>query len=67
MLKRALVNTNPYLRDPLKRREMFRMTVYTSTGIEGVKLEPEDLDEKGISPARSAANRESAKSSESRR
>ena len=51
MLKRSLTRTNPYLRDPVKRREMFQMTVYTSTDIEGVKLTPADL-----LPERSASN-----------
>ena len=43
MLKRPLIKTNPYLRDPVKRREMFAMTVYTSTGVEGVHLDESDL------------------------
>jgi len=43
MLKRSLTRTNPYLLDPAKRRAMFQMTVYTSTDIEGVKLNPADL------------------------
>lgn len=67
MVKRPLVDTNPYLRDPIRRREMFHMTVYTSTGIEGVKLGSADLDEKGPNPYRSIAVRESVGSSQSRR
>jgi hypothetical protein len=67
MPKRPLVETNPYLRDPAKRREMLAMTVYTSTGIEGVALGSSDLD--GNTPRRREATaiRESPRSSGSRR
>jgi hypothetical protein len=43
MLKRSLVQTNPYLRDPGTRRKMFAITVCTSSGVEGVRLTPADL------------------------
>lgn len=44
MIKRPLIETNPYLRDPGKRRKMFAMTVYTSTSVEGVHLDASDLN-----------------------
>ena len=47
MRKRPLLETNPYLRDPAKRYEMFCMTVCTSTDIEGVRLPQAEL-EKGL-------------------
>jgi hypothetical protein len=67
MLKRSLNKTNPYLLDPAKRREMFEMTVYTSTDVEGVKLTPSDLLPKARNSRRITSSRESVKSSGSRR
>jgi hypothetical protein len=67
MLKRSLKKTNPYLSDPIRRREMFQMTVYTSTDIEGVKLTRSDLEKKKKYARRSPIVRESAKSSRSPR
>ncbi len=67
MRKPPLVETNPFLRDPEKRREMFRMTVCTSTGIEGVTLTQTDLDEDALSPRRFNAVSGSARSSGPRR
>ena len=67
MLNRSLIKTNPYLLDPVQRRQMFAMTVYTSTGIEGVKLSQSDLADGKKPPRRSTPIRESAKSSGSRR
>ena len=67
MPKRPLIKTNPYLLDPVKRRQMFQMTVYTSTGIEGVKLTGSEFDERIRTPRRSIQSRESVKSSGSRR
>lgn len=66
MIKRSLKKTNLYLVDPAKRREMFEMTVYTSTDVEGVKLTPSDLLAETKS-ARRVTSRESVKSSRSRR
>ena len=63
MLKPPLVETNPFLRDPEKRREMFRMTVCTSTGIEGVTLTQTDLKEAPERPRRTNAVGGSPKSS----
>jgi len=44
MLKDALIKTNPYLRDSKKRKELLVRTVVSSTAIEGVHLDPEDLE-----------------------
>ena len=43
LVMRSLIDTNPYLRDPLKRRAMFAASVQTSTRIERVELTIEDL------------------------
>lgn len=67
MLKRSLDKTNPYLSNPVRRREMFQMTVFTSTEIEGVKLTRSDLEKKKKYGRQSTVVRESAKSSRSPR
>lgn len=41
--RRPLVETNPYLRDPVKRRAMFVKTVISSSAVEGVVLMEADL------------------------
>lgn len=67
MPKQPLIKTNPYLRSSTKRREMFAMTVYTSTGIEGVHLDESDLDDRTTITERvPPIRRESLKSSRSR-
>jgi hypothetical protein len=63
MLKKPLNKTNPYLRDPAKRREMFAMTVYTSTGVEGVHLDESDLNDERSTELVPPKSRESLKSS----
>ncbi len=63
MLKKPLIKTNPYLRDPAKRREMFAMTVYTSTGVEGVHLDQSDLNDGMTTEHLPPIPRESLKSS----
>ena len=35
-MPKSLIKTNPYLKDPLKRKALFITTVATSTAIEGV-------------------------------
>ena len=67
MLKRSLTRTNPYLRDPAKRRAMFQMTVSTSTDIEGVKLTPADLRSEPNASERLTSSREPVRFSRSRR
>lgn len=41
MAKKPLIKTNPYLKDPAKRRTLFIATVLSSTAIEGIHV---DLD-----------------------
>ena len=67
MLKCPLLETNPYLRDPAKRYEMFCMTVCTSTGIEGVRLPQTELTNGRSSSLQFTAVHESETSSGSRR
>ena len=67
MRKQSLIETNPYLRDPGKRYQMFCMTVCTSTGIEGVRLPQTELDKALSIPPQFTVVRESVSSSGSRR
>jgi len=67
MQKRSLLETNPYLRDPGMRREMFTITVCTSTGVEGVRLTPTDLEKGASNPPRPTVGRGSGSSSGSQR
>jgi hypothetical protein len=67
MQKRPLIDTNPYLRDPDMRREMFAITVCTSTGVEGVRLTATDLEKGASNPPRPIVGRGSGSSSGSRR
>jgi len=46
MVKRSLIETNPYLRDSIRRLEMFPLTVYTSTDIECATLTQAELEER---------------------
>lgn len=62
MLKRSLARTNPYLADPAKRRDMFKMTVSTSTDVEGVTLLPSDLASQSKRAHRIKSSRGFAKS-----
>jgi hypothetical protein len=47
MVKDALTKTNSYLRDSKKRKALLVRTVVSSTAIDGVHLEPEDLENYG--------------------
>lgn len=38
MKKKSLMETNPYLKDPKKRKAMFYTTVSSSTAIEGIHI-----------------------------
>ncbi len=40
---KALIKTNPYLRNPKNRKIQFFTAVVTSTGIEGVAITPAQL------------------------
>jgi hypothetical protein len=44
MVKDALIKTNSYLRDSKKRKALLVKTVVSSTAVEGVHLDPEDLE-----------------------
>jgi len=44
MRKDSLINTNPYLRDSKKRQRLLVETVVSSTAIEGVHLNPDELE-----------------------
>ena len=41
MANKPLIKTNPYLKDPAKRRGLFIATVLSSTAIEGVHIDVE--------------------------
>ena len=45
MVKDALIETNRHLRDPKKRKALLVRAVVSSTAVEGVHLEPEDLED----------------------
>ncbi len=66
MLKRSLIETNPYLQDTTKRRDMFWMAVHSSTGIEGVRLELAEFDERSSLAAASMSRRGFVRSARSR-
>lgn len=36
--EKTLVEVNPYLRDPIKRRRLLRISADTSAAIEGIKI-----------------------------
>ena len=55
MLKEPLIKTNPYLQNPAKRLEMFCMTVYSSTGIEGVITDMAELRRNAQTPKKSTS------------
>ncbi len=67
MIKRSLIQTNPYLRDPDKRRAMFYMTVCTSTGVEGVHLTSTEIEKDSPQTTRFISVRATAVSSRSPR
>jgi hypothetical protein len=67
MITRSLIQTNPYLRDPDKRRAMFYMTVCTSTGVEGVHLTSTEIEKDSPQATRFTSVRVTAVSSRSPR
>ncbi len=44
MKKKSLIETNPYLKDPVKRRAAFIKTVISSSAIEGIHVTVADLE-----------------------
>jgi len=45
MVKDALIETNRHLRDPKKRKALLVRAVVSSTAVEGVHLDPKDLED----------------------
>ncbi len=43
MRKKTLIETNPYLKDPVMREKLIARSVRTSCGVEGIR--PEENDE----------------------
>lgn len=43
MPKKSLIKTNPYLKDPKHRQAMLRLSVISSTAVEGVRIRATDL------------------------
>lgn len=39
MKKKSLIDTNPHLKDPDKRKELIERSVRTSCGVEGIKVD----------------------------
>lgn len=62
MANKPLVKTNPYLKDPAKRKNLFFTTVSSSTAIEGVHAAVEDVLKTSKKPAKSIAVSESEES-----
>ncbi len=57
MVKDALIKTNAYLKDSKQRKTLLVRTVVSSTAVEDVHLDPEDLEDfdKHIKPDVSAS------------
>ena len=43
-MKKSLLETNPYLKDPEMRKKMLRRSIISSSTIEGIHITEEDLD-----------------------
>ncbi|MEK6901340.1 MAG: hypothetical protein AABX37_03295 [Nanoarchaeota archaeon] len=43
MKKKSLIETNPYLKDPLLREELILRSVISSSAVEGIRPSKEDL------------------------
>jgi len=41
--RKSLIETNPYLKDPKKRAELIRMSVLTSSAVEGIYINIQPL------------------------
>ena len=42
-MKKSLIETNPYLKDPELRKIMLRRSIISSSAIEGIVIEESDL------------------------
>jgi len=67
MRKDALINTNPYLRDSRQREALLARTIISSTAIEGVNLDFEEVKQSILISGRDVGLYASARSSRSRR
>ena len=67
MGKDLLIHTNSYLRDSKRREALLVKTVLSSTAIEGVHLDWDDLKESFPFPNKNFRSHVSVKSSESHR
>ena len=67
MRKDSLINTNSYLRDSKRREALLAKTVASSTAIEGVHLNWDELEKSLSTSNKDIRFYVSAKSSESRR
>ncbi len=67
MAKKSLIETNPYLKDPEKRKAMFYTTVSSSTAIEGVHTAVEKAIKAVEESGKISILSESAASGKSRR
>lgn len=43
-MKKSLLETNPYLKDPEMRKKLLRRSAISSSAIEGIYVTEEDLD-----------------------
>jgi Fic family protein len=43
-MKKSLIETNPYLKDPELRKKLLRRSAISSSAIEGIYVSEEDLD-----------------------
>jgi Fic family protein len=43
-MKKSLLETNPYLKDPEMRKKLIRRSIISSSAIEGIYITEEDLD-----------------------
>lgn len=66
MAPKSLIKTNPYLKDPDKRRTLFIATVSSSTAIEGVHTAVDDILKISRKPVKPIAAPESEGSGGSR-
>ncbi len=67
MRKDSLINTNSYLRDSKRRETLLAKTVVSSTAVEGVRLDWDELEKSLSISSKNIRSYVSAKSSGSRR
>jgi len=58
-MNKSLLETNPYLKDPVQRKRLLRRSLVSSFAIEGIYITEEDLDRF----EKEAAERDSGKES----